>query len=906
MAVTFPHSLPMKPLKRSRRTATAILAGDFDVRPQRDVLTSLLNGVGPYTPLQRLDDDEVRRQRKKEKKEREREAKRARRAENPGNGLDTIPVAHAFSISMPQPSTATGDGWHRRPAIHIATLQRSISVTPPPFTSPLLLPSTPASTPGPSNSSSTSRTSSKRPRTPDDYEDLLHTNHAPQKPPVVRKPRRRCQERVEGLGGGLSAAVGEVDQPRCGARPPGETNAQRQKFRCHRSREGRVGVIIGILSIRECSQTRLGAFIDPAFSIHRERLVPRSPPSFKLGILDRFTVVSLCFQLSSLSAHILYFFFCSTTSSEVVVFVQFAHRNLSVVMLIPLRDLRALNVLDAFEGHVLCEGPIDITEEKLTEAALTLTRRGSIDSRGALLRSVRGNLIGGWYSSTHVNKTVSCPPPTLLSPPSCLIAFFAMALTHIPFPALPIPPSWFPGHMMKFTRMLPTLLTQTDVVLELRDSRLPLTSINRTLEGALQKWRLERGWDPNNPTQRVINSVACERIVVFNKRDLVPEWGLEPFRRAMSTRFPDQQFFFASWQRPRDIKSLSEILVNIAKKVPIRHGVKCAGYRHAERREIHSFECSPQHGNQRPSVCGFRTPKALQTGAHPGLTQALSTRLKLSLSPLVYAFDSPGVMLPFLGLGEEGAERGVKLALIAGIKEGMYDIETLAAYLHYRLNILNPISPAYLRLLLPGATPTIDIEEFLGALAGRMGMVTKGAVPDLRRAATYFVRWWREEGGLISASSALGVTDPFLQGSHAAITHGWGFDLEWQLSPDEIAGTDHAALIQSKMEACIDKHLADIERQELSENNVSATQRKKQQALKEQMQRKLKYEQKYLKRATADSGDRIPGGSVDNASRVFRFFLSLAMLAYAALPSRGMGDNNCFIKTSFRFPGCWK
>jgi hypothetical protein len=31
---------------------------------------------------------------------------------------------------------------------------------------------------------------------------------------------------------------------------------------------------------------------------------------------------------------------------------------------------------------------------------------------------------------------------------------------------------------------------------------------------------------------------------------------------------------------------------------------------------------------------------------------------------LVYAFDTPGVMLPFLGLGEEGAERGVKLALI--------------------------------------------------------------------------------------------------------------------------------------------------------------------------------------------------------------------------------------------------
>ncbi|KAF8138085.1 P-loop containing nucleoside triphosphate hydrolase protein [Mycena galopus ATCC 62051] len=401
-----------------------------------------------------------------------------------------------------------------------------------------------------------------------------------------------------------------------------------------------------------------------------------------------------------------------------------------------------------------------------------------------------------------------------------------MGLTRIPFPALPIPPSWFPGHMMKFKKMLPTLLTQTDVVLELRDSRLPLTSINRSLEGALQKWRLERGWDPNDPTRRVINSVACERIVVLNKRDLVPEWGLEPFRRAMSTRFPDQQFFFASWQRPKDIKHLSEMLLNV-----LVIGMPNVG------------KSTLLNALRNMGIKG-RTPKALQTGAHPGLTQALSTRLKLSLSPLVYAFDSPGVMLPFLGLGEEGAERGVKLALIAGIKEGMYDIETLAAYLHYRLNILNPISPAYLQLLLPGAAPTIDIEEFLGALASRMGMVKKGASPDLRRAATYLRPHLR--------FVALGVADPSLSlhGAHAAITHGWGFDLEWQLTPDEIARgrDDPAALIQGKMEARIDAHLADIERQDMNENNVSATQRKKQQALKEQMQRKLKYEQKYPKR----------------------------------------------------------
>jgi len=56
-----------------------------------------------------------------------------------------------------------------------------------------------------------------------------------------------------------------------------------------------------------------------------------------------------------------------------------------------------------------------------------------------------------------------------------------MAFPYLP--PLPTPPSWFPGHMMKFTRMLPAFLKRTNVVLEIRDSRLPLTSINRTLEG---------------------------------------------------------------------------------------------------------------------------------------------------------------------------------------------------------------------------------------------------------------------------------------------------------------------------------------------------------------------------------------------------------------------------------------
>lgn len=75
--------------------------------------------------------------------------------------------------------------------------------------------------------------------------------------------------------------------------------------------------------------------------------------------------------------------------------------------------------------------------------------------------------------------------PTTIDPSAQRCSRFSLMLQHIPFPILPAPPSWFPGHMNQFRRQLPVLLKHTDVVLELRDARLPLTSINRTFEGWL-------------------------------------------------------------------------------------------------------------------------------------------------------------------------------------------------------------------------------------------------------------------------------------------------------------------------------------------------------------------------------------------------------------------------------------
>ncbi|KAF8345269.1 hypothetical protein F5887DRAFT_967442 [Amanita rubescens] len=194
MAILGPPHLPMfNPAKRMRRNATAVMAGAFDPRPSRDALTSLLNGVGPYKVVEK--DDETRRNRRRERRERKRPQAKARQKELIAEGKsDAVSSAQVASSSAPpkmQTSTTSASSfWRARPAIHIATMQRSVSVTPPPTSSPPPFASTSTSTPAPSTSLGTSRTSSKRPHTPDEEQkfDPLSLETRPRKKRVaVRK-----------------------------------------------------------------------------------------------------------------------------------------------------------------------------------------------------------------------------------------------------------------------------------------------------------------------------------------------------------------------------------------------------------------------------------------------------------------------------------------------------------------------------------------------------------------------------------------------------------------------------------------------------------------------------------------------------------------------------------------------
>ncbi|KAI0052091.1 hypothetical protein FA95DRAFT_52201 [Auriscalpium vulgare] len=191
MAIMLPHPPSrLPPLKSCRRTATSVLAGDCDPRPARDVLTSVLNGVPVYKAVEL--DEEAKREQRRERKERAQEKKRAKLA---AAQRDEPAAPEAVSAPPPVPPTPVehhvepSTSWGSRPVLHLATTLRSSSVTPPP------MPSSPPTTPGPSISSSTSRTSSKRPHTPMDHDDYDEGSDRASGTPPSRPRKKRLASR---------------------------------------------------------------------------------------------------------------------------------------------------------------------------------------------------------------------------------------------------------------------------------------------------------------------------------------------------------------------------------------------------------------------------------------------------------------------------------------------------------------------------------------------------------------------------------------------------------------------------------------------------------------------------------------------------------------------------------------
>ena len=205
---------------------------------------------------------------------------------------------------------------------------------------------------------------------------------------------------------------------------------------------------------------------------------------------------------------------------------------------------------------------------------------------------------------------------------------------------------WFPGHMAKTKRMIQDQIKLVDVVIELVDARLPMSSRNPLLDKLVE---------------------GKPRVVILNKEDLA-----DPQRTAYWVRhFNEQQqckafAFNATVGKKQLIAKLKEALMEVTAEKRERMAKK--GIR---KQTIRCMIVGIPNVGKSTFINIIAGKKAAQTGDKPGVTRGTQwIRLDEDLELL----DTPGILWPKF----EDPEVGFRLAVSGAVNDEVFDIDEAA------------------------------------------------------------------------------------------------------------------------------------------------------------------------------------------------------------------------------------
>ncbi|KAI9505481.1 mitochondrial GTPase 1, partial [Coemansia spiralis] len=268
--------------------------------------------------------------------------------------------------------------------------------------------------------------------------------------------------------------------------------------------------------------------------------------------------------------------------------------------------------------------------------------------------------------------------------------------------------NWFPGHMAKGVKQMRDQMRSVDLIVETRDARIPLSSINPQFE-------------------QIIGNK--DRLVVYNKVDLAPPYVQETMDRELQKR-GQQAIFTDAMSDNKSVKQILAAAVERARVDPMKfsqYSIMVVGMPNVGKSSLIN---ALRH-------IGINKGKAASTGAKPGVTRAVSNRIKVLQNPNVYLVDTPGVMMPYI----HDPETAIKVALTGGMKDNIADEIVLADYLLFRLNRLADTNYCGVLGL---HQPTDDINELMAALGRRIGALRKGGELDTDKTLRYFLRTYRD------------------------------------------------------------------------------------------------------------------------------------------------------------------
>ena len=223
---------------------------------------------------------------------------------------------------------------------------------------------------------------------------------------------------------------------------------------------------------------------------------------------------------------------------------------------------------------------------------------------------------------------------------------------------------WYPGHMTKAKRQMQEDIKLIDLIIELVDARVPLSSRNPDID--------ELGKNKS-------------RLILLNKSDLADERQNE----AWKTYFQAKGFYVVKVdsRNGSGMKAINNVIQEACKEKierDRRRGIK--------NRPIRAMVVGIPNVGKSTFINTFAGRACAKTGNKPGVTKG---KQWIRLNKGVELLDTPGILWPKF----EDQQVGIRLACVGSIKDDILNMEELALWLidYLRENykdILADCSPA--------------------------------------------------------------------------------------------------------------------------------------------------------------------------------------------------------------------
>lgn len=259
---------------------------------------------------------------------------------------------------------------------------------------------------------------------------------------------------------------------------------------------------------------------------------------------------------------------------------------------------------------------------------------------------------------------------------------------------------WYPGHMTKAKRAMQEDLKLIDVIIELVDARVPLSSKNPDID------HLANG---------------KSRIILMNKYDLA-----DPVRTSQWMKYYEDKGYFVTKVNSKSgagVKSVNDVIQKAC-----REKIERDRKRGILNRPIRAMIVGIPNVGKSTFINSFAKKACTKTGNKPGVTKG---KQWIRLNKNVELLDTPGILWPKF----EDQTVGLRLAFIGSIKDELFNIYELSILL---LEYLNQNYPEAV-----SAFYEIEKEEEaakqLELIAKRRGCMKAGGVLDVDKAGKCLV-----------------------------------------------------------------------------------------------------------------------------------------------------------------------